>query len=91
MFGADAAIDHVGQSSTIVHAHVILVLEALNLGPRHTFRHRLVYYVYRVVHPWNGLGCVTHGERVHIRAKADELNNHFVNGLVLELAQFSSI
>ena len=50
-FRADAAIDHVGQGSTIEHAHVILMLEAHDLGARHTLRHLLVPYVHRVIHP----------------------------------------
>ena len=41
-FLADAEIDHVGQGCTIVHAHVILVLEALDLKARNTLRHRRV-------------------------------------------------
>ena len=67
----DAAIDPVGQGSTIVHAHVILVLKALNLGPHHALRHRLVCYVHRVIHSWDLLECVTHGKRVHLRAQAN--------------------
>ena len=54
-FRADAAIDYVGQGSTIVHAHVNFVLKALDLGPRHTLRHRLMCYIHRVVHYWDGL------------------------------------
>ena len=34
-FGTDAAIDYVCQSSTIVHAHIIIVIEALDLRKRH--------------------------------------------------------
>ena len=37
MFIANAPIDHDGQGTTIVHAHVILVFEAFDLGARHTF------------------------------------------------------
>ena len=81
-FRAYAAIDHVCQGSTIVHAHVILVLEALDLASRHTLRHRLVPYVHWIVHPWDKLGCVAHGERVHLRAQADELDDHIALGLV---------
>ena len=83
-FIADAAIDHVGQGSTIVHAHVILVLEALNMGPRHTICHRLVCYIHRIVHPWGGLGCFTHCKRLHLRAQADELDDRIALGLVLK-------
>ena len=53
-FRADTAIYHVGQGSTIEHAHVILMLEALDLVARHTLRHRLVPYVHRVIHPRMG-------------------------------------
>ena len=90
-FRADAAIDHVGQGSTIVHAHVILVLKALDLGARHTLRHRLVTYVHRVIHPWDRLGSVAHGERVHFRAQADELDDRIALVLVLEVAHFSGV
>ena len=88
---ADAAIDYVGQGSTIVHAHVILVLEAFDLGERHTLRHRLMFNVHRVIHPRNGLGCVAHGERIHFRAEANELDYRISFGLVFELAHFSGV
>ena len=74
-FIADAAIDHVAQGSTTVHVHVIFVLEELNLGPRHSFCHRLVPNIHRVVHFCDRLGCVAHGERVHFMAQADELDD----------------
>ena len=90
-FRADGAIDHVCQGSTILHALVILVLEALNLGPRHTFCHRLVPHIHRVVHSWDGLGCVAHGLRVHFRAQTDELDDRIALGLVLEVAHFSGV
>ena len=69
----DAASDHVGQGSAIVHAHVILVFEALDLAARHTLRHRLVSYVHRVVHPWDRLGCVAHIERVLGRSPTNSM------------------
>ena len=81
-FRADAVIDHVGQGSTIVHAHVILVLEPFDLGARHTLRHRLVPYDHLVFHPWNRLGCVAHFERVHFRGHADKLDDQIALGLV---------
>ena len=90
-FRADAAIGHVGQDSTIVHAQVILVLEAFNLGPRHTFCHRLVPHNHGVVHSCDGLGCVAHGERLHLRTQADELDDRIALGLVLEVAHFSGV
>ena len=40
----DAAIDHVNQGFTIVHAHVIFVLEALDQGARNA----LVTALYRI-------------------------------------------
>ena len=90
-FRADAAIDHVGQGSTIEHAHVIIVLKALALGARHTLRHRLVPYVHRVIHPWDRLGGLTHCERVHFRAQAYELDYRIHFGLVFEVAHFSGV
>ena len=35
----------------------------------------------------DGLGCVAHVERVHLRALADELDDRILLGLVLEVAQ----
>ena len=90
-FRTDAAIDHVGQGSTIEHPHVILVLEALDLGAPHTLRHYLMPYVHRVIHPRDGLGCVAHGERVHFRANANELDYRIPFGLVFEVAHFSGV
>ena len=90
-FRADAAIDHIGQGSTIVHAHVILVLEAFNLEPRHTFCHRLVPHIHRIVDSWDRLGCVAHGERVHFRAQAYKLDDRIALGLVLDVAHFSAV
>ena len=87
-FRAVAAIDHVRQCSTIVHAHLILVLEALYLRPRHTLCHCLVVHIHRVVHPWDKLKCVAHGERVHLRAQADKHDDRMALGLVLEVANF---
>ena len=43
---ADAAIDHIGQGFTIVHSHVVSVLEALDLGARYAVYHRLVPHVH---------------------------------------------
>ena len=90
-FRADAAIDYVCQGSTIVHAHVILVLEPLDLGPRHALCNRLVPHVHRVVHPCDGLKCVAHGERVHFKAKVDELDDRIALSLVLDIAHFSGL
>ena len=50
-FGADAAIYSIGQCLTIEHSHVVLVLKPLNLKACYAFRHRLVPYVHRVIHP----------------------------------------
>ena len=90
-FRADAAIDHVGQGSTIEHAHVIFVLKALDLGARHTLRHRLVPYVHRVIHPMDGLGCIAHCDQVDFRAQANELDYRIPFGLVFEVAHFSGV
>ena len=90
-FRADAAIDYVGQGSTIVHGHVIFLLRALDLGPRHTLRHRLMCYVNRVVNSWDGLWCVAHGEWVHFRTQANELNDRITFGLVFEVAHISGV
>ena len=81
-FRADAAIDYVGQGWTILHAHVIIVLEVHDLGARHALCHRFVPHVHRVVHPWDGLRCVAHGQRVNLRAQADELDDLIALGLV---------
>ena len=90
-FRANAAMNHVGQGSTIVHAHVILVLEAFYLGPCHIFCHRLMPNIHLVVNSWDRLGCVAHGERVHFRAQADELDDRIALGLVLEVAHLSAV
>ena len=63
-----AAIDTIGQSFSIEHAHLILVLEAIDLGARHTLRHCLVPYVHRVIYPRDRLGCVELGERIAVKA-----------------------
>ena len=90
-FETDAAIDYVCQSSTIVHAHIILVLEALDLGPRSALCQSLVPHIHRVFHSLDRLGCVAHGERVHLRAQADKLDDRIALGLVLEVAHFSGV
>ena len=90
-FRADAAIDPVGQGSTIVHAHVILVLEALDLGARNTFRHRIMPNIHWVVNSWDRVGCVAHSEQVHFRAQADELDDRIAHSLVHKLAHFSGV
>ena len=74
-FREDAAIDHVGQGCTIVHAYVILMLEALDLGERNTLCHRLVPHIHRVVNPWDKLGCIAHGEREHHTTQTDKLDD----------------
>ena len=85
-FRFDAAIDYVGQGSTILYAHVILMFEALDLGARNTLCHSLVPHIHLVVHLWNRLGCDANGEPVHFRAQADELDDRISLGLVLEEA-----
>ena len=90
-FTADAAIDHVGQGSTIVHTHIILVIEALDLRPRHALCLSFVPHIHRVVNFWDGLGCVAHSERVHLRAQIDEIDDRIAFDLVLEVADFAGV
>ena len=73
------------------HADLILVLETLDLGVSHILRHSLMPYVHRVVYLWDGLGCVAHGERVHFRAQANELDGRIAFGFVCEVAHFSGV
>ena len=47
--GADAAINHVGLISSVLHLQEVFVLEALDLGVRHAFSYRLVLVVHSVV------------------------------------------
>ena len=67
------------------------MLEALDLGPRHALCHSLVAHIHRVVHSWDGLGCVADGERVHLRSQANELDDRIALGLFLEIAHFSGV
>ena len=90
-YGADSAIDHICSSFTILHSHVIFVLETLNLGARHALDHRLVPHIHRVVQPWNGLVCFAHGERIHLRAQADELDDRIALCFVLEVADLAGV
>ena len=48
-------------------------------------------YVLRIIHPRDGLGCVAHGERVHFRAQANELDYRISFGLVFEVAHFYGV
>ena len=90
-FGADSAIDYIGYGSTIVHPHEIYVLKALYLGARHAICNRLVFHLHRVIQPWDGLECFAHGERIHHRAQADELDDRIALCFILELADLSGI
>ena len=67
------------------------MFEALDLGVRHTIRHRFLPYLNRVIHPKNGLECVAHGKQVHLRAQATELDYLIPFGLVFEIAHFSGV
>ena len=67
------------------------MLESLDLGARHTLRHRLVPYVHRGIHSRDGLGCVAHGVRVYFRAQANELDYRIPFGLVFEVAHFTGV
>ena len=90
-FRADAAIDYISKGSTIVHTHVIFVLEAIDLWPRHTLRHRLMFYVHRIVNSWDGLWCVAHGERGHFGTLANDLDDRITFGFVFEVAHIFSV
>ena len=90
-FRADTEIDQVNQGFTIVLTHVILVIKAPDLAARYTLRQHLVPYVHRVVHPWDKLECVKHGEKIHLKTQADELDDRIALGLDLEIAYFSGM
>ena len=67
------------------------MLEALDLRVRLTLCDRLLPHIHRVVHSWDGLGCVAHGERVHLKTQPDELDDLIALCLVLEVAHFSGL
>ena len=90
-FGVDSAIGYNGKGSTIVHLHVVFVLETLNLGSRHALCNRLMSHLYQVVQPRDGLGCFAHGERVHLRAQADELDDRIALCFSLKVSDFSGM
>ena len=90
-FGADSAIGYIGKGSTIVNLHVVFVLETRNLGSRHALCNRLVSHLYRVDQLRDGLGCFAHGERVHLRAQADELDDRIALCFILQVADFSGM
>ena len=85
------AIDHIGQGSTIIHAHVVYVLEAPDLCAGDALRHRLVPHVQLVVKPWDVLGCTAHDKGIHLGTQFDELDDRIALGLVLEVAHFSGV
>ena len=88
---ADAAIDHICQGFTIVYAHVVFVLEALDLGARHAVRHRIVINIYWVVQPWSVLNCAAYSEHVHLKAQCNKRNYRTALDLVLEVADFFNV
>ena len=55
------------------------------------YRHRLMCYVHQVVHSWNGLLCVAHGERIHFTAQANELDVRITFSIVFEVAHISGL
>ena len=55
-FRGNAAINYIGQGSTIEHAHVVLVLEVLDFETCHSLCKRLVPHIHWVVLPWDRLG-----------------------------------
>ena len=84
-------IDNAGKGFTIVHPHVFLVLEPLNLEARHTLCHRLVPHINLVVHPWDGLGCFDNSKRMHFREQADKFDDQIAVGLDFKVADFSGV
>ena len=90
-FRADAGIDYVSRGSTILHAHVRTVLEALDLGLRHALCHNVVSHIHRVDYSWDRYVCVAHKERVHLRAQTEQFDNRIALCLVFEIAQFSGV
>ena len=90
-FRSEAVIDYAGQGTSIVHAHVILVLEALDLRERHTLCNRIMPLIHRVVHLWDRLGCVAHGKRVHRRAQTNKLDGRIAIGSVLKVTYFYGV
>ena len=87
-FKADAAIHYINQGSKIEHAHVILVLETLDIRGRQTRFHSVLSHIHRVVHSWDGLGCVARGKHIHFKAQIDKLDDQIALGLVLKVAHF---
>ena len=67
------------------------MLEALNLGALYVFFYRLVPHIHRVVYSWNGVGCFAHGERVHLKAQDDKLDDRIALRFVPEVAAFSGM
>ena len=67
------------------------MLEAPDLGERHTLRHRHVAYVHWVIHPRDGLRCVAHGEQIHFRAQVNEFDYRNPFGLVFEVTHFFGV
>ena len=90
-FGADPTIDYIGQSSTIVHSHVVIVLEAPDLKARIALCKSLVLNFYRVVYSADRFECLAQGERVHLWAKSDELEDWISFNLVFEVANLFGV
>ena len=67
------------------------MLEALDLGPRHAHCHSLVVHIQLVVHSGDELGCVAQGERLHLRAQANEIDDQIAFGIVYEIAHFFGV
>ena len=67
------------------------MLKALYVRARHTLGHRFVPHIHLVVQPWNGLGCFAYGERIHLRAQADELNDRIALCFIFKLADLSGV
>ena len=67
-FGVNKAIENIGSSSFIVHAHVVLVLKAHELEARYAYCHRILSHIHQVVNLWDKLRCVVHGKGVYFKS-----------------------
>lgn len=67
------------------------MLEAIDLGTRHSFNHRFVSDVHCVVEPWDRLGSDARDNGIHLRAQSDEFDNRIALCLVLEEAYLAGV
>ena len=87
----NSAIDHIGKGFIIIQAHLVIVLNVLNLRACNVHFHRLVPHICRVVQPRDGLGCVAHDKQVHFKAQFDELDTKIIFSIFLEIANFTGV